>query len=202
MIDAPEPKKFTRLTRVLHWLTAALVFTTLFVGFVMVNSLSRYAGLVTLHKTLGALILLVMLARVINRLTHHPPAWPATIGALEGKVVVLSELSMYAMLLVQPLLGWAMVSAAGGPVVVFGSLRLPRIAPFDAQLFWILRQAHSVVAYLLLAAIAAHISAVLLHTVALRDRLIERMTFRLSRRGRPTEDSRQSGPNDGQARLG
>ena len=202
MIDAPEPKKFTRLTRVLHWLTAALVFTTLFVGFVMVNSVSRYAGLVTLHKTLGALILLVMLARVINRLTHHPPAWPATIGALEGKVVVLSELSMYAMLLVQPLLGWAMVSAAGGPVVVFGSLRLPRIAPFDAQLFWILRQAHSVVAYLLLAAIAAHISAVLLHTVALRDRLIERMTFRLSRRGRPIEDSRQSGPNDGQARLG
>jgi cytochrome b561 len=182
VIDAPEPKKFTRLTRILHWLTAALVFTTLFVGFVMVNSVSRYAGLVTLHKTLGALILLVMLVRVINRLTHHPPAWPATIGALEGKVVVFSELSMYAMLLVQPLLGWAMVSAAGGPVVVFGSLRLPRIAPFDAQLFWILRQAHSVVAYLLLAAIAAHISAVLLHTVGLRDRLIERMTFRLRRR--------------------
>jgi cytochrome b561 len=31
-----------------------------------------------------------------------------------------------------------------------------------------------------MAAIAAHISAVLLHTVTLRDRLIERMTFRLS----------------------
>ena len=73
-----------------------------------------------------------------------------------------------------------MVSAAGGPVVVFGSLRLPRIAPFDAQLFWLLRQAHSVIAYALMAAIAAHISAVLLHTLTLRDRLIERMTFRLS----------------------
>jgi cytochrome b561 len=44
-----------------------------------------------------------------------------------------------------------------------------------------LRQAHSVIAYALMAAIAAHISAVLLHTLTLRDRLIERMTFRLSR---------------------
>jgi cytochrome b561 len=175
------PGRYTRLTRVLHWLTAALVFSALFIGFVMVNSVSRYAGLVMLHKTLGVTILLVVLVRVVNRLTHRAPPLPSTVGALERKVVILSAVSLYALLLIQPLLGWAMVSAAGGPVVVFGSLRLPRIAPFDAQLFWLLRQAHSVIAYALMAAIAAHISAVLLHTLTLRDRLIERMTFRLSR---------------------
>ena len=173
-----EPGRYTRLTRVLHWLTAALVFSALFIGFVMVNSVSRYAGLVMLHKTLGVTILVVVLVRVVNRLTHRAPPLPSTVGALERKVVILSEVSLYALLLIQPLLGWAMVSAAGGPVVVFGSLRLPRIAPFDAQLFWLLRQAHSVIAYTLMATIAAHISAVLFHTVALRDRLIERMTFR------------------------
>ncbi|MDT5230754.1 MAG: hypothetical protein QOI39_1254 [Mycobacterium sp.] len=176
-----EPGRYTRLTRVLHWLTAALVFSALFIGFVMVNSVSRYAGLVMLHKTLGVTILVVVLVRVVNRLTHRAPPLPSTVGALERKVVILSEVSLYALLLIQPLLGWAMVSAAGGPVVVFGSLRFPRIAPFDAQLFWLLRQAHSVIAYALMAAIAAHISAVLLHTLTLRDRLIERMTFRLSR---------------------
>ena len=175
------PGRYTRLTRVLHWLTAALVFSALFIGFAMVNSVSRYAGLVMLHKTLGVTILVVVLVRVVNRLTHRAPPLPSTVGALERKVVMLSEVSLYALLLIQPLLGWAMVSAAGGPVVVFGSLRLPRIAPFDAQLFWLLRQAHSVIAYALMAVIAAHISAVLLHTLTLRDRLIERMTFRLSR---------------------
>jgi cytochrome b561 len=173
-----EPNRFTWPSRVLHWLTAALVFSALFVGFVMVNSVASYAQLIVVHKTLGALILVVMVVRVINRLTHHPPAWPSTIGALEGKVVGFSEKLLYALLLVQPLIGWAMISAAGEPVVVFGSLHLPRIAPFNAQLFWVLRQAHSVVAYALMAVIAAHISGVLLHTVALRDRLIERMTFR------------------------
>ena len=178
MTEVPEPRRFTGLSRILHWLTAALVFTALFVGFVMVNSTASYAALLMLHKTLGATILLVMVVRVINRMTHHPPAWPPTIGSLEGKVVVWSERSLYTLLLLQPLIGWAMVSAAGEPVVVFGSLRLPRIAPFDAQVFWVLRQSHSVIAYALLALIAAHISGVLLHTVALRDRLIQRMTFR------------------------
>ncbi|HEY1841133.1 MAG TPA: cytochrome b/b6 domain-containing protein [Mycobacterium sp.] len=177
-MTATEPGRFTRLSRVLHWLTAVLVFAALFIGFVMVNSVGRYAGLVAMHKTLGVVILLVVLLRVINRLTHRPPPLPAAVGALERKAVLLSELSLYALLVLQPLLGWAMVSAAGGPVAVFGALRLPRIAPFDAQLFWFLRQAHSVVAYALMAAIAAHISAVLLHTLTLRDRMLERMTFR------------------------
>jgi cytochrome b561 len=173
-----EPTKFTWLSRLLHWLTAALVFSALFVGFVMVNSLGSYAQLIVVHKTLGALILLVMVARIINRWTHHPPAWPPTIGALEGRLVGLAEKLLYALLLLQPLVGWAMLSAAGGPVVVFGTVALPRIAPFDAQLYWVLRQAHSVIAYTLMAVIAAHVSAVLLHTLTLRDRLIERMTFR------------------------
>jgi cytochrome b561 len=179
-----EPSRFTWLSRLLHWLTAALVFAALSIGFVMVNSVASYAQLLVVHKTLGALILVVVLVRVVNRLTHRPPPLPSTVGSLEHKAVVLSELSLYAMLLAQPLLGWAMVSAAGEPVVVFDALRLPRIAPSDAQLFWVLRQAHSVVAYLLMATIAAHIAAVLLHTLTLRDRLIERMTFRFRSKAR------------------
>ncbi|HEY9305727.1 MAG TPA: cytochrome b/b6 domain-containing protein [Mycobacterium sp.] len=176
--------RYPVLTRVLHWLTAALVFCALFIGFVMVNSTGRYAGLVALHKTLGVTILVVVVVRLVNRLTHRAPPMPATVGALERKIVVASEISLYALLLIQPLLGWAMVSAAGGPVVVFGSLRLPRIAPFDAQLYWLLRQGHSIIAYTLMAVVAAHVSAILLHTLTLRDRMLERMTFRF----RPADD--------------
>ena len=84
---------------------------------------------------------------------------------------------MYALLLAQPLIGWAMVSAGGRPAVVFGGFALPRIAPFDADVFFVLRQAHSVAAYLLVAAIAVHVSMVLLHTVTLRDRMASRMLF-------------------------
>jgi cytochrome b561 len=185
---AVEPGRYTALTRVLHWLTAVLVFCALSIGFVMVNSVHDYATLIMIHRTLGVTILVVVLVRLVNRLTHRAPP-PPTVGGLERRIVVLSEVSLYAMLLLQPLIGWAMVSAAGGPVVVFGSLRLPRIAPFDAQLFWLLRQAHSVVAYALTAAVTAHVSAILLHTLTLRDRMIERMTFRF----RPKADRTRLG---------
>lgn len=172
-----SPARYPLRTRVLHWLTAVLVFTTLLVGFAMVNSLGSYAALVGIHMTLGISVLAITVARVANRMTHRAPRLPETVGSLERKLVVGSELTMYALLLAQPLIGWAMESAAGRPIVVFGTLRLPRIAPFDEHTFFVLRQAHSLVAYLLVAAIAAHVSAVLLHTLTLRDRMLSRMSF-------------------------
>jgi cytochrome b561 len=134
----------TALTRLLHWLTAILVFTMLRIGFVMVNSLEDYARLVMVHKSLGVVILVVVLVRIVNRLTHRAPALPATVGAIERKLVVATELSLYALLVAQPLVGWAMVSASGRPVVVFGSVKLPPIAPIGAELFSVLPVSGSV----------------------------------------------------------
>jgi cytochrome b561 len=164
-------------TRILHWLTAILIFAMLLIGFTMVNSIGSYAWLVGAHMTIGIVILAIVVARVANRFTHRVPKLPATVGGFERILVVGSELTLYAVMLAQPLVGWAMVSASGRPVVVFGSVRLPRIAPFDADLYFVLRQTHSVLAYLLVAVIAAHVSAVLLHTLTLRDRMLSRMTF-------------------------
>ncbi|WP_264001752.1 cytochrome b, partial [Mycolicibacterium gadium] len=116
-------------TRILHWLTAALVFGALFVGFVMVNSLGGYGTLVGVHVTLGALILIVVVFRAANRFTHRTPPLPSTVGSVEQLLVVGSEIGLYVLLLAQPLVGWAMVSASGRPVVLFGFVPLPRIAP-------------------------------------------------------------------------
>ena len=164
-------------TRILHWLTASLIFSALFIGFVMVNSLGSYSALVGIHMTLGVVILCIVMLRAANRFTHRAPKLPNTVGWLEHKLVVGSELTLYALMLAQPLIGWAMVSATGRPPVIFGSLRLPRIAPFDADLFFVLRQTHSVLAYAMVAVIAAHVSAVLLHTLTLRDGMLSRMAF-------------------------
>ena len=164
-------------TRVLHWLAAVLVFGALVVGFVLANSLADYAVLLSVHKVLGALVFVVFVIRVLNRLTDRGPALPATVGRVERIAVVGSELAMYALLLVQPLLGWAMLSASGVPVVLGGALRLPPVVPVNAELFGLLRDAHSVVAYALVAMIAAHVSAVLWHTLTLRDGMLRRMTF-------------------------
>jgi cytochrome b561 len=198
------PARYPLRTRILHWLTAVLVFTMLFIGFVMVNSIGSYASLRAVHMTLGVTVLVIVVARAVNRFTHRAPKLPDTVGWLEHKLVVGSELTLYALLLAQPLVGWAMVSAAGEPVVVFGSLRLPHIAPFNADLYFSLRQTHSVLAYALVLVIAAHVSAVLLHTLTLRDGILSRMAFGRHRTA-PPADSANSGtlqPADMQSALG
>ncbi|WP_111510491.1 cytochrome b [Mycobacterium kyogaense] len=170
------PQRFAVRSRILHWVTAIGVFSALLIGFAMVNSVGSYAALVAVHMSIGVTILAVTVVRLVNRRIAHPPAWPPTVGRLEGRIVTHSERLMYGLLLTQPLVGWAMVSAAGRPAIAFG-VHLPAIAPFNASVYFVLRQTHSVLAYLLVAVIAAHVCAVLLHTLTLRDRMFSRMWF-------------------------
>ncbi len=65
------PAHFPVRTRILHWLNAILIFAALLVGFVMVNSLGSYAALVSVHMTLGAAILALVVVRIANRFTHR-----------------------------------------------------------------------------------------------------------------------------------
>jgi cytochrome b561 len=176
---ASAPQKFTVMSRMFHWLTAILIFSALLIGFTMVNWLAGYATLRVVHMSIGVLVLVVVVLRIVNRLRHHPPAWPATVGRREGKAVIWLERALYALILAQPLVGWAMVSATGKPIPVFGVLRLPRIAPFNIDVYSVLREAHSVMAYLLVVVIAAHVSLVLAHTTVLSDGMLRRMTFQL-----------------------
>jgi cytochrome b561 len=62
--------------------------------------------------------------------------------------VIWTERALYFLLLAQPLVGWAMVSASETPVRVFGVLRLPPIAPFNIDVFSFLREVHSILTYL------------------------------------------------------
>lgn len=169
--------RFPLRSRILHWITAVLIFATLIIGFGMVNALGSYAALVGVHITLGVTILAITCIRTINRMFSRIPSWPPTVGKVERKIISLSERGMYALLLAQPLVGWAMVSATGRAPAMIGGVSLPRIAPFNDELYSVLRQTHSVLAYALVVVIAAHVSAVLAHTVTLQDRMLSRMLF-------------------------
>jgi cytochrome b561 len=94
----------------------------------------------------------------------------------ERFVAPASELLLYSLLFVQPLVGWRMLSAVRHPIVLFGSQHLSPILPHSVMLYAVLRKTHTVLAYLLFLAILAHFSAVPFHTWILRDRLFTRMS--------------------------
>ncbi|WP_074132955.1 cytochrome b [Mycolicibacterium houstonense] len=169
--------RFTVVSRLLHWSMAAMVIAQFFIGVTMIAALSYYPLLLAIHRPLGIAILLFAIVRLVNRLTHRPPPFLATMGPLERRVATYSEYLLYALLLAQPLIGWAMLSAAQSPIVLGGALHLPAIAPHNLTLYAVLRTAHTVAAYLLFATFTAHICAVLFHTVALRDGILHRMSL-------------------------
>jgi len=74
-----------------------------------------------------------------------------------------------------PLVGWGMLSAARYPIVLFGSVHLPFILPHNAMLYAVLRKAHTILAYLFFLTFMAHVSAILFHTLIVRDGMLKRM---------------------------
>ena len=176
------PAKFTLVSRLLHWSMALMVIGQFFLGLAMIVALAYYPLLLAIHRVLGITILVFAIVRLGNRLTHHPPPFQKTMGRVERKVATWSERLIYALLVVQPLVGWAMLSAADSPITLLGPLHLPGIAPHGIALYAALRTAHTVLAYLLFATFTAHICAVVFHTVGLRDGLLRRMAVWPSRR--------------------
>ena len=154
---ATGQRQFTALMRFFHWLTAALVLTMLGVGLAMVASLADYHRLVSIHRPLGILILIVVVIRFVNRQYSTLPPFPATMSARERSVASASELFLYALLVLQPLVGWGMLSAAGYPIMLFGSIHMFPILPHNVMLYAALRRAHTEMAYLLLFTFLAHL---------------------------------------------
>ena len=154
---------------------AVMVLTMLCIGVAMVVSLGDYHALVSIHRPLGIAILILVVVRFVNRRINPPPPFPATMSRAERLAATASELAMYGLMLVLPLVGWGMLSAARYPIVLHGSVHLPFILPHNAVLYAVLRKVHTILAYLFFLTFMAHVGAILFHTLIVRDGMLRRM---------------------------
>ncbi|WP_417474402.1 cytochrome b [Luteimonas mephitis] len=183
-MSTPVPLFHAR-ARLLHWLMAPLVVAMLFIGIGMLSTTSSaYALLLAIHKPLGVAILVLVLLRIHTRFRHRPPPLPSDLPRLQRRAATLSHWLLYALLLLMPVSGWAMLSAAGYPVTLLAGIRLPPIAPHDAGLFAWLRGAHHWLALLLFATFLLHLAAALFHALVRRDGVLASMAPWLGRRRR------------------
>jgi cytochrome b561 len=143
----------------------------------MVSSFGDYHRLVAIHRPLGILILILAVIRLTNRLFTTAPPFPPTVPRQEQFIALASERLFYTLMFALPLAGWGMLSAGHYPIVMFGSVHLPPILAASPRVYWILRKTHTILAYLLFGAFLAHLSAVLFHTLIIRDRLLRRMAL-------------------------
>ena len=105
-----RPSRYSRGAIILHWAIAALVLSTIPLGWYGASSESAAAQSATnLHKTVGIVILGLTLARIAWRLTHKPPALPIKMARPLRWLAKISHGLFYFLLLVMPLSGWATV---------------------------------------------------------------------------------------------
>jgi cytochrome b561 len=167
--------KFSLLQRVLHWTMSAAIFLMLFIGIGMVSTITpAHLTLLSIHKPLGIAILILVIVRLIVRLTRGTPPLPSDLPPLMKFAAHASHWALYALMIAMPLIGWGMLSAAGDPVVVAG-IHLPSILPMDGAMHGVLRQAHTWLALVLFALVLAHLAAALFHALVRRDGVFESM---------------------------
>ena len=191
---------FSLTARVLHWLMAAMIVAMIFIGIGMVASVSeRHLWLVRLHKPLGIAILVLAVVRLTVRLRRRPPALPQDLSRFQVLAARMSHWLLYALMFAMPLIGWAMLSAGGYPVMLSESLRLPSIFPVSAGAFAVLRHLHGWLATLLFLTFLGHMAAALYHGLIRRDGVLSSMTVRRARWRH--DQPRVSGGDPASARL-
>jgi cytochrome b561 len=162
--------------RILHWLTVICVVMA--AAFILtrdqLDGRAVRLWLLEGHRHFGLFVLALFVIRVVVRLRAGklPPVgdapWPMRVAA------GLTHIALYALLVTLPLLGWALSSAQGKPVHLFGAT-LPNVVAADEDLADSLQAWHLDAAWVLLGLVCLHIAAALWHHFVMRDGTLRRM---------------------------
>lgn len=163
--------------RLLHWVMAALVLFTVPVGFVL---LEVPAGpiqntLFDLHRSIGVLLFVLVVIRLGYRVFHPAPPLPADLPQIQRIAAPAVHALLYALLLINPLVGWWGTSAFGAPIHVFWLFELPPLVGRDMAVAERVLGLHGVIGLALAILVALHIAAALYHHFVRRDDVLRRM---------------------------
>jgi cytochrome b561 len=163
--------------RLFHWLVAALIFIQFALGWLAVGwALSpTKINLFVWHKSVGMLILALVVARLLNRLARLTPPLPADTPAWERAAARWSHTLLYVLMVAMPLTGWAINSAAGIPFRIFWQLPLPALMAPDKHTADIVALVHFALGIAFVALLILHIGAALRHHFVKRNDVLRRM---------------------------
>jgi cytochrome b561 len=168
---------YTRTAKSLHWLMAVLLIGLLSLGFYMQGlPLSpEKLKLYSWHKWAGVTAFLLVWLRLFWRVTHRPPALPASIPKAMQFAAHAGHFLLYALMIAIPLSGWLMSSAKGFQTVWFGVLPIPDLLAKNKELGDLLQTVHLSLNLVFTAAIIGHVGAALKHHFVDKDDVLKRI---------------------------
>jgi cytochrome b561 len=168
---------YTTPAKSLHWLIVLLLIVQFAAAWTMphIGRNTPVTTLISLHFTMGIVILAVAVVRLAWRFTHGEPEPEAGVPPWQTTSARIVHWLLYLLLFVLPILGWINASWRGMPIVMFGR-ELPQLVATRASGWSWTGDVHSLLAnYLLLALVGLHVLAGLYHYFIRRDRVLQRM---------------------------
>lgn len=169
---------YTRTARALHWLVVALLIAQFAIAWTMpdIGRNTPVTNLISLHFSVGILILLVVVVRLAGRTAHPEPKPEEDVPQWQITSARVVHWLLYLLLLALPILGWINASWRGMPISFFGLSALPRIVATRAPGWGWTGDVHALLAtYVLLPLAGLHVAAALYHRFVRRDRVMQRM---------------------------
>ncbi|MHA6262195.1 cytochrome b/b6 domain-containing protein [Arenibacterium sp. CAU 1754] len=183
--------RYGTVTKTFHWLIALGIFTVIPLGLIandMAHTLNNPAAdfsesfvqrtvfLFSLHKTIGVLIFLTALARILWAISQPRPGLLNADNRVEATLAHAVHWLLYGSLVLAPLTGWVHHAATSGFAPIWGPFAqsLP-LVPKDPGVAALFSGLHEVFVKVLAVALALHIVGALKHHVIDRDATLRRM---------------------------
>lgn len=162
----------------IHWLTALAILGLFGLGLWM-TSLTYYDPWYrqgpALHKSIGVILLLVMVFRVIWRAWTPPPPALASHKPWEQGLARLVQGLLYLFIFAVIFSGYLISTADGRAVEVFGLFRLPALITSLPNQEDVAGKIHLVLAICLMALVGLHVLGALKHHVLDKDATLKRI---------------------------
>lgn len=169
--------RYSKTAMLLHWSLAFALAFQIGLGW-QFDSLQRGPNLFELyqlHKSVGILILVLSLARLVIRMAYLRPK-PLADAIWSRRAAKLVHGGFYLVLIGGPLTGWLLVSSAkiAVPTVLFGILPLPHL-PVDSAAHGVAEALHTQLAWLAIALLLLHVVGALRHQFFKGEDILQRM---------------------------
>jgi cytochrome b561 len=127
------------------------------------------------HKGLGAVLIVVVFARLIWRLFHRAPPWPDTMPAFEQRVATQTHWFLYFLMVLAVVTGYVHVVGLGFPMELLDYLGVPPLIPRMEAIAVASSFIHRFTVFVLVGVVGVHVAEVLRHHYVVKDGIMKRM---------------------------
>lgn len=171
-----EQPAYGNAAKVFHWMIVVLLAVQFPIGWLMpdIQSGAPPGSAMTLHITIGLIILILIILRLAWRL-FHPVAPANTLPRWQRLTSEGVHWLLYGLVFATAMSGWFFASFRGWQVSLLFGVPLPMLTAPESAAGRLVGGWHQAAGFGLLIVIGVHVTAAFIHAFVFRDRIMQRM---------------------------